>query len=87
MPRPRSIYEQKTASTLPPPELRERLHRVVDNELLLSVANKEYASSEYDPNRWRELGLANEVANPFTFNQDFLGKTIRIPGPGLPGFL
>ena len=86
MARPRSIYERKTSSTLPPPELRERLHRVVDNELLLSVANKEYALSEYDAGRWRDLGIANDVTNPFTFDQDFLGKTIRVPAPGLPDF-
>jgi hypothetical protein len=86
MARPKSIYERKTITTLPPPELRERLHRVVDNELLLSVANKEYALSEYDPDLWRDLGIANQVSNPFTFDHDFLGKIVRIPAKPLPAF-
>lgn len=87
MARSRSIYERKTSTTLPPPELRERLHRVVDNELLLSVSNKEYGLAEYDADRWRDLGIANGVTNPFTFDHDFLGKTIRVPAKPLPSFV
>jgi len=87
MARPRSIYERKTSSTLPPPELRERLHRVVDNESLISVANKEYGLGEYDPDFWREVGTANHVTNPFTFAEDYLGQSIRIPARPLPSFI
>jgi hypothetical protein len=87
MARSKSIYEQKTRSSLPPPELRERHHRVDDNELLLSVANKEYGITEYDPDLWRDLGLANGVTNPFTFDSEFLGRTIRVPAKPLPEFI
>lgn len=85
--RPRSIYEQRTTSTLPPPELRERRHVVEQGESLISIANREYGLSEYDADLWRNMGLANKVENPFTIDMDFRGEALRVPAPPLPEFL
>jgi hypothetical protein len=86
MARPRSIYERRTTSTLPPPELREKLHRVVDQETLIGIANVEYLLQEYDPDRWREMAFLNGIDNPFSFVDEFIGQTIRVPAKPLPEF-
>ena len=86
MARPRSIYERFTKDVLPPPEFREGRHQVIQGESLISIANLEYSLEEYDPDRWRGVGLLNGVTNPFTFEQSFLGAIIRIPVPSLPDF-
>jgi nucleoid-associated protein YgaU len=87
MPRPRSIYERLTKPTVPPPSLRARSHVVLDGEVLISIATKEYGLQVYDPDLWRDMALANSVENPVTFSNDFLGKRIIIPAPALPGFI
>lgn len=86
MARPRSIYERETNPTLPPPEFIERTHVVVEGETLISIAKLEYGLSEYDPDLLRLIVDANNIENPFTFAQDFRGKTIRIPARPLPDF-
>jgi hypothetical protein len=89
MARPKSIFERQTTSTVPPPEFRQKVHLVEDNEVLIGIANKEYSLSEYDPNLWRDLGLANGIQNPFNFTDEaeFRGKQIILPAKPLPDFL
>jgi nucleoid-associated protein YgaU len=87
MPRPRSIYERSTESSLPPPAFRERRHAVEQGESLISIANREYRLSEYDPDLWRGIGELNGVENPFTLATDFSGTALRIPAKQLPEFL
>jgi hypothetical protein len=87
MARPRSIYERKTTSALPPPELREGSHVVAQGESLMSISVREYDLEEYNPDLWREVGLLNKVENPFTFDSDFRGVRLRIPPRPLPDFL
>jgi hypothetical protein len=86
MARPRSIYERGTSSTLPPPERRERSHVVEQGESLITIANRMFSLEEYDPGLWREIGLVNRVDNPFTFDPDFVGERIRVPGRPLPAY-
>ena len=89
MPRPQSIYERHTTSTIPPPEFRQRAHLVVDNETLIGIANVEHSLVEYDADLWRDMAIANNIQNPFTFTDDgeFLGERIVVPGKPLPEFL
>jgi hypothetical protein len=87
MGRPLSIYERLSQSTLPPPDISERSHLVAENESLLSIANSEYGLEEYDPDRWREVGLTNNIENPFTFDIEMRGTLIRLPAKPLPDFL
>jgi hypothetical protein len=86
MARPRSIYERNTTSTIPPPEFREKLHQVHQGECLLSISNIEHQTVEYEPSSWREIGLANNVENPFVIDVDYLGRNLRIPSKPLPDF-
>jgi nucleoid-associated protein YgaU len=86
MARPLSLYERHTTSTLPPPDIRERSHVVVQNENLLSIANVEYALEEYAADLWRDCALANSIDNPFTFDTDLRGQLLRIPQKPLPDF-
>jgi len=83
----KSIYERLTDSTLPPPDVTERGHLVTQNESLLSIANTRYGLEEYSVERWREIGLANSIENPFTFDSELRGQVIRIPAVPLPDFL
>ncbi|MBI3654077.1 MAG: hypothetical protein HY231_23855 [Acidobacteria bacterium] len=87
MARPKSIYERLTGSTLPPPDVRERGHAVIQGESLLSIANREYTLEEYDASLWREIGLQNRIENPFTLDTDYRGKLLRIPAKPLPDFV
>jgi hypothetical protein len=87
MPRNKSIFERFTKPTVPPPSLRARSHVVLDGEVLISIATKEYGLLEYSPDLWRSIALSNNVENPVTFSNDFLGKRIIIPAPALPGFV
>jgi hypothetical protein len=87
MARTRSIYERGTTSTLPPPDRIERGHQVIQRESLLSIANSEYQLGEYDPDTWREIGIANNIVNPFTFDTELRGQVIRLPAKALPDFI
>lgn len=82
----KSIYERSTTSTLPPPDLSERGHVVIQNESPLSIANREYGLEEYDVALWREIGIRNGIENPFTFDSEMRGRVIRIPQKPLPDF-
>jgi nucleoid-associated protein YgaU len=91
MARPKSIFERHTSSTLPPPDRSEGAHFVKSGEFLINIANAEYKLEEYDPDRWREIGLENGVENPFLLGAPpaeggFQGTLLRIPAPELPDF-
>jgi hypothetical protein len=91
MPRPKSIFEQFTKSSLPPPEQVERRHLVIQGEHPMGVANREYQLSEYDPTLWRNMLIANGIDNPFLFSAPEEeggneGRQIVIPAKPLPTF-
>jgi hypothetical protein len=86
MSRPRSIYERFSSSTLPPPESRVRFHAVQQGESLISIANLEYSLAEYDPDLWRDMGIANLVQDPFTLDIAFRARSLRVLPRPLPDF-
>lgn len=87
MARPQSIYERQTRSVIPPPDRRERSHLVKENERLIVIATVDYGLEEYDPDLWRLIGSTNNVIDPFTFTELFVGKHVRVPARPLPAFL
>ncbi len=91
MPRPKSLYERFTKATIPPPEEFEAQHLVIEGEHAIGIANAEYRLEEYDPDRWREMLLYNEIDNPFLLDVPVeeggvAGTIIRIPPTPLPTF-
>jgi nucleoid-associated protein YgaU len=61
--------------------VQDRDHTVAAGEDLIKIANEEYDLQKYSPDLWRTIAEVNGVENPFTFDQAFLGKKIRIPVP------
>ena len=87
--RPRSIFEKYTHPVLPPPGFPDSFHLVVQGETLISIATIEYGLSEYDPNLWRGIMIANGITDPVGFGtpgDSWIGRTILIPATPLPAF-
>jgi hypothetical protein len=56
----------------------DRSYTVVKGDDCMKIANKVYNLEQYSENHWRNIANANDI-DPITFEQDFLGKEIKIP--------
>ena len=81
-----SIFERFTQSTVPAPGNRIRYYLVKSGTCAIVAANHAYGLSLYDPNLWRNLLTANNIANPFVFDLDErvypggkLGQQVVVP--------